>query len=146
MQLFSTNQFGWDPFSELRKLQSEMNRLFDDNRGAASARAYPPVNLWVGERSVVVTAELPGVERSDINLTVRDDSVSISGERKLATTDAEVAWHRRERVHGGFNRTIDLPFKIDPDEVVARFHNGLLEIEMQRPSEDLPRRIEVSSK
>lgn len=143
MLLTQTGQFGWDPFSEMRRLQGDMNRLFEGYRGPAAARAYPPINLWVGDDSVVVTTELPGLGRDDIDLTVREDMLTIQGERKLATNNNQVAWHRRERAHGTFSRTVELPFRIDPERVEARFQDGQLEIEMQRPEADLPRKIEI---
>lgn len=145
MLLTQTGQFGWDPFSEMRRLQGDMNRLFEGYRGPAAAQTYPPINLWVGDDSVVVTTELPGLGRDDIDLTVREDMLTIQGERKLATNDNQVAWHRRKRAHGTFGRTVELPFRIDPERVEARFQDGQLEIEMHRPEADLPHKIEISA-
>lgn len=145
MVLPYTGYFGWDPFSEVRRLQTDMNRLFEDVASPATAREYPPVNLWVGDNSVVATSEMPGLSADDINLSIRQDTLSIQGERKLPANDGEIAWHRRERGHGTFSRTIELPFRVDPDRVQARFENGLLEIEMQRPEADLPRKIEIKA-
>jgi HSP20 family protein len=146
MLLTQTGGFGWDPFSEMRRLQGDMNRLFEGYHGPAAARGYPPVNLWVGDNSLVVTTELPGLGRDDVDLTLGEDTLTIQGERKLQANDKQIAWHRRERGHGVFSRTVELPFRIDPEKVAARFHNGLLEIEMPRPKADLPRKIKISAK
>ena len=69
---YGLSQAQWDPFAELRQLQSQMNRMFEG--GGRSQRAsdgnWPPVNMWLGDESVVVTAEMPGVGKDDIDLTV----------------------------------------------------------------------------
>lgn len=136
---------GWDPFAEMRRLQADMNRLFEGAGAYPVPRAYPPVNLWLGDDSVVVTAELPGLSSDDINLAVREDTLTIEGERKAPTADEGASWHRRERPFGTFSRSIELPFRVDPDRVKARFDNGVLEVELQRPKEDLPRRIAINA-
>ncbi|WP_375565821.1 Hsp20/alpha crystallin family protein [Oceaniradius stylonematis] len=135
----------WDPFADMRRLQAEMNRLFDDTGTLRTTRVYPPVNIWLGDNSVVVTAEMPGLSHDDIELTVHDDTLTIRGERPFAANDNEVAWHRRERASGTFARTVELPFRVDPDQVQARFQNGVLAVEMQRPEQERPRRIAVST-
>lgn len=133
--------YGFDPFAELRRMQSEMNRLFS-GVGAAVTREFPPVTLWLGDDSVVVTAELPGVARDDVSITLLEDVLTLEGERR-PREEGEARWHRRERNYGGFSRTIQLPFRVDPDSVQARFNNGVLEIELRRPHEDRPKKIEI---
>jgi len=137
--------FNWDPFSEMRQLHGAMNELFEGVRGTAQARGEPLVNMWLGEKSIAVTAALPGLTQSDIELTVADDTLTIRGERKAPAGGNDVVWHRRERPVGQFARTIQLPFRVDPDSARARFDRGILEVELQRPQSDLPRRIEVST-
>lgn len=136
---------GQDPFSNMRRLQAQMNRLFEDTGSLRTARVYPPVNIWLGDDSVVVAAEMPGLSHEDIELTVQDDTLTIRGERPLAAEDNQVAWHRRERATGSFARTVELPFRVDPDKVEARFSKGVLAVEMQRPDEDRPRRIAINA-
>lgn len=132
----------WDPFAEMRRLQAEMNQLFDNTSTLSPARVYPPVNLWLGDNSVAVTAELPGVSADDVDLTIREDTLTIRGERR--PIDEQVGWHRRERPCGTFSRTVGLPFRVDPDQVQARFKNGVLEVELQRPEADRPRKITIN--
>ena len=134
-----------DPFSQVRRLQADMNRLFDGYRHPATARAFPPVNLWVGDEGVMVTAELPGLNREDIDLTVHEDNLVIRGERRTAAIDNEIVWHRRERGEGTFSRTVELPFRIEPEKVSALFKDGVLQVELQRPQSDLPHKIEIST-
>ena len=143
--LQQSRNYDWNPFPDVQRLQSNMNSLFERPRAKMAAHEYPPVNVWLGDNSIVVTAELPGLSQDDLNLTVREDTLTIQGERKFAANDNQVAWHRRERRAGTFERTIQLPFRVDPDTVQANFENGVLEIEMQRPEADRPRKIEIKS-
>jgi HSP20 family protein len=133
-----------DPFAEMRRIQADMNRLFGDVEGRALPRAFPPVNIWAGENDFVVTAELAGVRAEDLELTVREDTLTLNGSRE-SQVEGEVAWHRRERLHGRFARTIQLPFRANPDKVEARFINGVLQVRLQRPEEDRPRKIAINA-
>lgn len=143
--LFTSGRLGWDPFAEMRRMQAEMDRLFADFEGRPTPGGGPPVNLWLGDDSVVVTAEVPGVAPGDIDITVREDTLTIQGKRQPAAVDGEVAWHRRERVFGEFARTVELPFRVDADRVDARFVNGVIQIELQRPEADKPKRIPIKA-
>ena len=137
---------GWDPFAEMRRLQTEMNRLFDATESFPAAGVYPPINLWLGDGSVVVTTELPGLSAEEVDLTIRDDTLTIRGERRPDEKAERAGWHRRERPYGAFSRTVGLPFRVDPDHVQARFENGLLQVEMHRPEAERPRRIAINGK
>jgi HSP20 family protein len=136
----------WDPFADMRRMQNEMNRLFSElGRGRTAQQAFPPVNLWVGQDSVVVTAEIPGVARDDLKLTVQENTVVIQGKRTAPETGDNYAWHRRERGYGEFARTVDLPFRVDPDKVKARTRHGVLELELNRPEAEKPRKIRINA-
>lgn len=136
---------GTDPFVDMRRMQSEMNRLFDDFGISRRATAYPPVNFWVGSDSIVMTAELPGLSQDDIDLTVQDTMISIRGEFADRDIGDDLTWHRRERPKGTFSRSVELPFRIDAGQVDARFEHGVLTVEMQRPEDEKPKRIEIKS-
>lgn len=137
------NPVGYDPYAELRRLQRDMNGMFAGLGPAAEE--FPPVNLWLGEDSVVVTAEIPGIRSDNLDVTVQDDTLRLAGRREPEAEGEDVAWHRRERGYGTFARAVQLPFRVDPDDVQARFLNGVLEIELRRPAEDRPRKIEIRS-
>ncbi|WP_170311905.1 Hsp20/alpha crystallin family protein [Sulfitobacter sabulilitoris] len=134
-----------DPFADMRRVQGEMNRLFDGLGTSRRTSVYPPVNFWIGEDSIVMTTELPGLSESDIDLVVQDTVVSIRGEFTDRDTDEEIAWHRRERPKGKFSRSVELPFRIDAEQVDARFEHGVLTVEMQRPEDEKPKRIQIKS-
>lgn len=134
-----------DPFAELRQLQSQMNRMFEGGARSTRDGGWPPVNMWLSDDSVVVTAEMPGVGTNDIDLTVRENTLIIAGKRIPPIEDENAAWHRRERPWGEFSRSIRLPLRVDPDKVEARAKNGVLEIEMGRPDTERPRKISVKA-
>lgn len=134
-----------DPFVDMRRLQGAMNRLFDGGHSPERSGSYPSVNFWAGQDSVVMSAELPGLTEQDIELTVKDTMISIRGTYPAAQTDDETVWHRRERPAGSFLRSLELPFRIDPDQIDARFENGVLTVEMQRPEDDKPKKIQIKS-
>lgn len=134
-----------DPFSDMRRLQGSMNRLFDGGRTVDRTGVYPPVNFWAGKDSVVMSTELPGLTEDDIELTVKDTMLSLRGTLPAKEEDEDIEWHRRERPTGSFLRAIDLPFRIDPDQIDARFENGVLTVEMQRHESDKPKHIQVKS-
>jgi HSP20 family protein len=141
MALSEFPRLGFDPFVELRRMQSEMNRLFSGF--APAARDFPPINIWLGDNSVVVTSELPGVTRDDVTISLQEDVLTLGGARQPKPEQQDVNWQRRERAYGTFSRAIQLPFRVEPEKVQARFNNGILEIELERLEADRPKRIEI---
>ena len=140
MALSEFPRLGFDPFVEFRRMQSEMNRLFSGY--APAAREFPPINIWLGDDSVVVTSELPGVTADDVNISLQEDVLTLAGARR-PKQEQNTNWQRRERAYGTFSRAIQLPFQVDPDKVQARFNNGILEIEMERLEADRPKKIQI---
>jgi HSP20 family protein len=92
---------------------------------------------------VVVTAELPGVTRDDVTISLQEDVLALEGKREPKVQEDNVNWQRRERAYGTFSRAVQLPFRVDADKVRARFNNGILEIELQRLEADRPKKIEI---
>jgi HSP20 family protein len=142
MLLTDFGRIGFDPFLEMRRMQQEMNqRLAGLTAGAG--QEFPLINLWIGEDSIAVTAELPGIAADGVDLTVRENTLTLQGNREEQLPDEKSVWHRRERGFGGFSRTVQLPFRVDPEQVEARFANGLLEVELHRPEADRPKKIQI---
>lgn len=134
-----------EPFADMRRLQGTMNRLFDGNRRTSVSGTYPAVNFWANEDSIMMSTELPGLREDDIELTVKDTMVTIRGTYPAPETGDDITWHRRERPSGSFLRSIELPFRIDPEQIDARFENGVLTVEMQRPEDEKPRHIQIKA-
>ena len=140
MALSEFPRLGFDPFLELRRMQGEMNRVFS---GFAPAyRDFPPINIWLGDNSVVLTSELPGVTQNDVNLSLQEDVLTLEGTRR-PNEEQGANWQRRERAYGSFSRAVQLPFRVDPNKVQARFNNGILEVELERLEADRPKKIEI---
>jgi HSP20 family protein len=134
----------WDPFREFDRLHSEIDRVFspvNDSYGPS----FPALDVWANEESAVVTAELPGVEPNEIEISVDGDELTVSGKRPAAGLAEGQSYLRRERGFGEFKRTLKLPYRIDASAVDARFSNGVLQITAPRIGADRPRRIEVQA-
>jgi len=121
-------------------MQSEINPVFSGF--TPTSREFPPINIWLGENSVVVTSELPGVTPSDVTINLQEDVLTLEGARH-PTQQQDADWQRRERNYGNFSRVVQLPFLVDADKVQARFHYGILEIELRRLEADRPKKIEI---
>lgn len=134
------------PWREMERMCREMNRLFADSPtgfGGYAARGYPAMNIWTNENGVIVTAELPGVKAEDIEVSVVNDTLTLTGERKPEEPGEEVTYHRRERGAGRFTRSFQLPYQIEAGKVEAKFAKGVLHIMLPRAEADKPRKIAV---
>jgi HSP20 family protein len=131
-----------DPFALMRSMMRDLDRGFWP---APSRAAFPAVNIWQGPEAVAVTAELPGIEPGDIAISVKDNVLVLSGERKTPQVPEGARWHRSERGYGRFSRTIRLPFAASDDKVEARITNGVLTIVIARPEETKPKKIDIKA-
>jgi HSP20 family protein len=132
---------------EMDQLQRGMDRLVDSSFGSRSFSplSFPAINIWTGEEEMIVSAELPGIKISDIDLNISADTLVLSGERKPEALGEDARYHRQERNYGKFNRSIQLPFMVDPAKAKAEFRNGILEISLVRAEADKPRKIAVKA-
>ena len=134
----------FNPWRELNRIQGEMNRIFDNSW--QSRREYPAVNLWTNTDNALITAELPGYSKDDVDIALTGDVLRIHGSRKAPECKDDECFHRQERNYGVFDREIQLPFNIDSGKVDATFSNGILKIQMPRAEADKPKTIEIKSK
>lgn len=138
----------FSPWREMERLRREMNRLLASlpaEVGGAIAPGYPAMNVWTSDDGAIVTAELPGINIDDINISVVGDTLKLSGNREPDALPDDAGCDRRERRHGRFSRLFRLPFSIAPDEVEATFENGVLRVTLPRPESDRPKRIAVKT-
>jgi HSP20 family protein len=143
---------GASPFTVL---QRQMNRLFEDVFGPEAGlfpQAAEPVRGLLSPRvevtetdtDVRVIAELPGVKEPDIEVSLDNDVLSLRAEKKVERKDERENTHFTERSYGVFQRSLQLPFKVNPDEVNAAFEHGVLTITVPKPKErEQRRKIEV---
>ena len=111
--------------------------------GLSSRGAFPPINVFEADGDYVITAELPGVPRSAIEVDIQRNRVRISG-AKQANYDDAVSLHRRERRSGAFDRTFSIPFEIDAEQAKAEYRDGILTLSLPRAERDKPRPISIS--
>ena len=139
------NERNWSPFNELRALQREMNRLFEGYDGSTAISRFPALNVWGNADQVVVTAELPGLQVEDLDISVVNNQLTIKGERKSDKPAEDAVCHRNERGVGAFVRTVRLPFAVENDKVGAKYENGVLTITLPRQEATKPKRIEIKA-
>ena len=106
--------------------------------------AFPVVNAWTNDDGIVLVAEIPGVDSANLDISIMDNSLTLSGTRKSPSVPEDAIVRRRERRQGEFSRTFELPFKVNIDEVEAELKNGLLRLELPRLPEEKPRKIEIN--
>lgn len=141
----------WDPFRDLVTLRERMNRLFEDAVSTArseekdmiSSTWAPAVDIYEDEKSLVLTAEIPGINEKDVEIKIEDNTLSIHGERKLEKETKEENYHRIERAYGSFYRSFTLPNHIDQDKIQAEHENGMLKITMPKKAELQPRKVKI---
>ncbi len=128
----------------LGSLFREIEKTFDDFSRRSPLAGYfgdgaagPKIDVSEGKEGIEVTAELPGVEEKDIDITLSNDVLTIRGEKKSERdeTDKEKNWHVVERRYGSFSRTVTLPYQPDSDKVEAKFEKGVLRILLPKPAE-----------
>lgn len=140
----------WEPVRELNTLQTEVNRIFNTffdapatTAGASPQRWVPAMDLVEAEDRFLLRADLPGVPEEDVKIELDDRVLTVSGERKSAVETQAQGYHRVERAHGAFSRSLTLPEGVDPDGVTARFDRGVLEVAIPKPEQRKPRRIAI---
>lgn len=126
-------------------MPDSLNWLFPFYSVGSTYGSYPLVNVWGNSDKATVTAEVPGVNVDDINISVEGQSLEMTGKRNEPDIGDGKEYHRRERNVGTFKREISLPFEVDPDSVSASYQNGVLTVEMDRHEKDKPRKIQVKS-
>ena len=141
----------WDPFRDVETLQNRINRMFEDSFGRTQAPDdemnlcawRPPVDIYETENGIVLAAELPGVVKEDISVEVKDNILTLKGERTANPNIKGKKFYRHERCYGTFQRSFTLQHDIQPNLIKATFKDGVLEIEIPKPDEEQPKQITV---
>ena len=146
----------WQPFSEMARMEREMERMFEDffsPRWSPFRRSFWPmrkptipsvdIDVYEEKDEIVAKAELPGLEKDDINVNVRDHTLTIKGEKKKEEEAKDENYHYSERSYGSFVRTIELPTDVQTEKAKASFKNGVLEIRVPKTEEAKRKAITV---
>jgi len=139
----------WDPFNHLTSLREEINRLFDlpYSDGSRESEFFgwaPPMDLYEDKNNLVVRAELPGMKKEEIDISLHQGSLVISGERKMEEQESEGDASRAERFFGRFQRALELPKPVDAEKVSATYQDGILTVTLPKTEESKPKQIAVS--
>lgn len=140
----------WSNFGRLSDLRDEIDRLFEAPltelaRSSNLLRGWTPaLDVYEQKDNFIVKAELPGMKKEDIAVSLHDGSLSISGERKSETNHEDAEVYRAERFFGRFQRTVTLPAAVAPDKVKAQYKDGVLTVTLPKTEEAKPKQIDVS--
>src|SRR5210317_1506077 len=145
------NLVRWNPLGEMTAVQNRINRMFNEpywltgrmDDDTDMGMWNPAVDLYEKDDHFVIKAELPGVDKKDISIDLKDRVLTLSGERSYENEVKEENYYRRERSYGKFQRVFTLPADVDSDKIKADFNDGLLQIEVPKPEEQKPKKVTI---
>ena len=133
-----------EPFREMAKLTREMNRLLlEPSEQQAHSGVYPAVNVYDRDETLMLRAEIPGIDPNSLDIQATATSLTIEGEHPEGEGTSDHSYHRAERNRGKFNRTLSLPLAIDPDKVHASYKHGVLELMLPKAESARARKIAI---
>jgi HSP20 family protein len=138
----------WPTVGRLFGLRDELDRLFEASLSRSGRRAplrfwNPALDVYEDKDNVFVKAELPGFKKEDIEVSLEDGVLTLSGERKSVEQPAETQTHRSERFTGQFHRSLTLPSEVKADQVAANYTDGILTVTLPKAETAKPKQIEV---
>ena len=142
----------WSPVRGMLGIQDDMNRLFNAFLSSVTEKTEkgalmwnPLVDIAETDDEIVVTAEFPGMNKSDINITMQDNVLTLKGEKKQSGIEnKEKNYHRLERSYGSFERSFSLPVTIKQDKIKAAFMDGILTIRLPKSAEAKPKEVPIT--
>jgi HSP20 family protein len=139
----------WNPLREMNRLRQELDQLAGRGEWWPNLRqttAFPAFNALESEKGLVLTAELPGIDASQLEVHVDKDSVTICGHRAATAEGAkDESYVRRERWYEPFRRTVELPFDVDSDKCEAVYEKGVLTLTLERRPEHEPKKLTIKA-
>ena len=143
----------WDPFRDLATLHDRMNRLFDETfartRGGEPAELTgnwsPMVDVYEDADRYVLVAELPGLSKDDVQIELKENVLTLKGERKFDERYKDQTCHRMERAYGQFVRSFSLPAQVEASKVEAKFKDGVLTVAVPKAAAAKPRLIPIAA-
>jgi HSP20 family protein len=142
----------WRPVRDLVNLQDEMNRLFDGFFGRpmlapdwGEREWNPSVDVSETGDKILITADLPGMTKDDVKISVRDHTLTLEGEKKRQKEEKGKNYHRLERSYGSFCRSFTLPAAVKADKIKATYKDGVLSVELPKVEEAKPKEIPITA-
>jgi len=141
----------WSPVRDILNIQDEMSRLFNafftrtsDRTEGRTLSWSPLVDISETDDKIKVTAEVPGMKKDDIKISIQDNVLTLKGEKKQEKEEKDKNSHRVERAYGAFERSFSLPASVQTDKVKASYKEGVLTISLPKPEEAKPKEIDIS--
>ncbi len=142
----------WEPVRNMVTLQDRINRMFEDVFSRATENDddavvggwRPSVDIYDRDDAIVIKTELPGVAKEDVYVEVKENILTLKGERKIEKEEAEGTYYRKERLYGKFQRSFTLPVETDSEKIKASFKDGVLVLEIPKPEEKKPKQISIN--
>ena len=134
------------PFDEMKRMMEDFWMTPLEEFGRWGDGFVPKVDVKEEEKEIIISAELPGLDQKDIDVTVASDSVRISGEKKREQEEEEKGYYRHETSYGSFERVIDLPTEVDEGKAEAEFSKGVLTIKLPKSEEAQAKRKKIRIK
>ncbi len=145
------NLIKWDPFRELEDVSNRLNRVFgrplsrvEPNEMFTVADWTPSADISETDTAYLIKAEIPGVNKEDVKVTIQDGMLTIQGERKMEKEEKDKKFHRIERSYGSFMRSFRVPDDADESGVKAEFKDGMLNVTLNKTEKPKPKSINVS--
>lgn len=138
--------YPWRPARDLAWFGRDLDGWFDRAFAGSDRGFAPALNVVENENDYLVTVELPGVDQSDIDITVNDNLLTIQGEKKSSHEYKEGSVYRRESREGSFRRSLSLPASVDAEGIKASIKNGVLELVVPKPEEKKARKVQIEAK
>ena len=132
-----------NPWGDFNQLGREFDLLFSAPVKAPS-EDFPKVNIWADRNSSVLTAELPGIDPKKLEITCKENTITIKGQRQLPELSKDQRYLRNERSQGNFQRSFALPFKVDEDKINAEYTNGILSVTLPQKEKRQAKKIQIS--
>jgi HSP20 family protein len=145
------NLMKWNPSNELFSIQNRINKMFDEfyhpfnvsDSDHGSWKWSPKADIYEKDDSIVIKAELPGVDKNDVQVDLNDRILKIRGERKSDNEIKEENYYRKETSFGKFERAFTLPVDGESDQIKAEYKDGVLKIEIPKPEGQKPKQISI---
>jgi len=136
----------WTPFEELERIRREFNRILEEvvpARGETPQVFVPPVEVYETDKDVVVKVDLPGVDKENVEITVKENAVAIRAERKEEREENTANVYRAERFYGVIERVVPLPVEVNPEEATAEYKDGVLIIRIPKAQVEKEKKIKL---
>ena len=141
----------WNPTRDMFSFRHQMNHLFNDvfrpvvrgDEELSMWNQYPTVDIYDNDENIIITAELPGIDKKDIVIDVKDGVLTLKGERSFDNEIKEEKYYCRERTFGKFERIFKLPSDVDSEKISADYKDGILKIDVPKPEGKKPKQIAV---